>query len=334
MSTANVVPETWGLDSADARQVLKDAGFAPVLKESVVRLRFADGFSHGRALAFQTVLALIPGVVVTLGIAGLTNSDSLRGSVLDLLSAMVPGPAHEVLREAAQHGASQGARHGVGALVVGGLAMLVAGATAFGQIERGANRIYGVEQDRPTLHKYARATALAASAGLLMLLSFVALAAGRSVAGTITSPVWRDIWRAGRWPLGVLVLVLAYTVVFQVCPKRRQPSFSWLAVGALLSVALTFAISVLLSVYLNASSSLGQTYGPLAGFIGIMLWANLAAIALYLGLAFAAQLEAVRAGRARPQSSEKVETTEPASQGAAVSATASVAVRPASGSSW
>jgi uncharacterized BrkB/YihY/UPF0761 family membrane protein len=39
---------------------------------------------------------------------------------------------------------------------------------------------------------------------------------------------------------------------------------------------------------------LGQTYGPLLGIIGLLLWAYLTSIAIYLGLAFAAQLESLR----------------------------------------
>jgi hypothetical protein len=38
---------------------------------------------------------------------------------------------------------------------------------------------------------------------------------------------------------------------------------------------------------------LGQTYGPLLGIIGLLLWAYLTSIAIYLGLAFAAQLESL-----------------------------------------
>jgi uncharacterized BrkB/YihY/UPF0761 family membrane protein len=60
----------------------------------------------------------------------------------------------------------------------------------------------------------------------------------------------------------------------------------------------------LLSLYLTASRSFGQTYGPLAGLIGILLWAFLTSLAVLLGLAFAAQLEAVRAGVPNPQTAE------------------------------
>jgi len=54
-------------------------------------------------------------------------------------------------------------------------------------------------------------------------------------------------------------------------------------------------------LYINATDSFGATYGPLAGTIGVLLWTFLTAIALFLGLAFAAQLEAVRAGVKQPR---------------------------------
>ncbi len=41
-------------------------------------------------------------------------------------------------------------------------------------------------------------------------------------------------------------------------------------------------------------------YGPLTAFIALLLWANLTAVALFYGIAFAAQLEAARAGIKAP----------------------------------
>jgi len=56
-----------------------------------------------------------------------------------------------------------------------------------------------------------------------------------------------------------------------------------------------------LALYLEATDSFGATYGPIAGTIGVLLWTFLSAIALFAGLALAAQLEAVRAGVASPR---------------------------------
>jgi uncharacterized BrkB/YihY/UPF0761 family membrane protein len=66
-----------------------------------------------------------------------------------------------------------------------------------------------------------------------------------------------------------------------------------------------------LGAFFSLSTSFGQTYGPLAGLVALLLWALLAAIALMFGGATAAQLEAVRAGAARPQDRQKVEHSDP-----------------------
>ena len=65
-------------------------------------------------------------------------------------------------------------------------------------------------------------------------------------------------------------------------------------------MVLWFAFTGLLALYVGESREFGETYGPLAGFIGLLLWSFVSALALFLGLAVAAQLEAERAGVPEP----------------------------------
>jgi uncharacterized BrkB/YihY/UPF0761 family membrane protein len=46
----------------------------------------------------------------------------------------------------------------------------------------------------------------------------------------------------------------------------------------------------------------------LTGIFALLLWANLSSVALFLGVAFAAQLEAVRAGAPSPASEDPLTT--------------------------
>jgi uncharacterized BrkB/YihY/UPF0761 family membrane protein len=91
------------------------------------------------------------------------------------------------------------------------------------------------------------------------------------------------------------------SLLFEWSPRRRQPEPSWLAFGAGLAVLLWLVFMGLLAIYVSATENFGATYGPVAGTIGILLWTFLTSIALFFGLAFAAQLEAVRAGVERPR---------------------------------
>jgi YihY family inner membrane protein len=309
MSTAARVPETRDLEGDDAVETLRDTGLRDLVRDGFVRFRYSDGFSHSRALAFQLILTAIPGLIVLVSLATLIGEQSLAEVLTQTMRDLSPGPASEILTQTLQQGSSAAREDAETALLLGGIAALVAGAGAIGQVERGSNRIYGVERDRPAVRKYALATALACTAGLATAAAFVLLVPGRSLGDALQEatgwgPTLDALWSVGRWPLGAALVAAAVGVLFRVTPNRDQPAFSWLAFGSGLAVILWFAFTGLLAVYLALSRDFGETYGPLAGLIGLLLWAFLTALALFLGLAVAAQLEAVRAGEPGPRVEE------------------------------
>jgi YihY family inner membrane protein len=310
MSTASQVPETFHLQGDDARETIRHASMKSLVRDTVSRLRWADGFSHARATAFQTVLTLIPGLIVLVAVAARLQWESLSSAIIRSIESLAPGPASDVFRDAFERGNRAGDSSDWIAIMVGSIAMLISGATAFGQVERTSNRIYGVESDRPSMRKYAHGLFLMLSAGTMIGLYFAVagLGSGWGAASSEASQWW---WTVGRWVVGAVFLALAITVIFQSAPRRRQPAWSWLMSGTIIAISGVVLISLLLNFYLNASSSFGETYGPLAGFLGLLVWTYLASLAVYFGLAFAAQLEAVRAGLRETRSAEKIEAGEP-----------------------
>ena len=311
MSSANPVPETIGL-IADERAIdsIRSAGAKVLMRDGFQRLRVADGFSHSRAMAFQLVLALIPGTIVLVAIASELRWETLSNAIIDSVQSLAPGPTADVFREAFGQGEDAGSTEsGWTALSVAGPALLIAGTTAFGQVERTANRIYGVEADRPSVHKYTRAALMMLSAGTLAVLYF--LVVGLGGAWLDDDSPWATAWRIGRWPVGLGLLAGAIALVFKLSPKRDQPPMSWLAFGAVVGVVGSLIVTLLLALYLNASEGFGDTYGALAGFMGVLLWSYGSSIALFYGLACAAQLEAFRAGVAAPRDEAKVLEGEP-----------------------
>ena len=304
MSTAATVPVTHDLDleGDDAVETLRSVGTAKLLQRAFMRFRYADGFSHSRALAFQFILTLLPGVIAVVGFARVLGQNTFTEVLTTTVEDTAPGPAGQVLTQALEQGSDD---PGVAALVFGLVAAIIAAAGALGQIERGANRLYGVERDRPTVRKYLVATALALTAGAATVAAFVLVVFGSAIGDSIgAAKDWTDIaqtaWSIGRWPLGAALVAGAVALLFRVSPNRNQPQASWLAFGSTLAVLLWFAFTGLLAAYIAVSGGFGETYGPLAGFIGLLLWAFLSALALFFGLSAAAQLEAERAGEPEP----------------------------------
>jgi YihY family inner membrane protein len=173
------------------------------------------------------------------------------------------------------------------------------------QVERGANRIYGVERDRPFVRKYGMALLMTLTAGLTIGLGLLLLVAGHAIGVALHEVYgWPDgrvrVWNVLRWPAGILLALLSASVLFRWSPRRRQPGYSWLAVGAGLALVLWSLFTGLLALYAVHSATFGNTYGPLTAVMALLLWANLTGIALLFGLAFAAQLESCRSGRSAP----------------------------------
>lgn len=191
------------------------------------------------------------------------------------------------------------------ALAFGLVFALLSATTAMAQVERGANRIYGIPRDRPALHKYSRAAFFMLIAGVPAGLGFVLLVAGGSLGDAAEavygwSPAADRTWDLIRWPLGVLISVFWVAVILDHAPRRRQPALSWLALGSAITVALSMIASVFLALYVNYSASFGGVYGPLAGIMALLLWAYMTAIALFYGIAVAAQVEALHANQPDP----------------------------------
>lgn len=298
MSTASFVPSTIDLELDDVGQVMESVSTRDLMSDAFVRFRKADGFSFARSLAFQITFAIIPAIISVVGVAALLGESRFQEVLREAITSLAPGPAGDILLTAFRQGSEAGAGD-LAAVIVGGVAALSAGVTAMAQVQRGATRIYGIDTDRPSVRRYVVATLLTLTVGVMIVASFLAIVVGGSVTEVFSSSV-SSVWSWARWVGGILLLAVGIAVVFKVAPNRRQPGFSWLMMGGGLAAVLWLGISILLTVYLNASTSFGDTYGPLAGFMGLLLWAQLSSIAILFGLAVAAQLEAVRAGVPSP----------------------------------
>jgi len=309
VSSTEPVPETRDmsgdeLSADDALHALRHYGRWPLVRDAFIRFRYGDGFSHARAFAFQLCLAIVPFLIALSGLAADLGAEDGGRVIAETILGLTPGASDPLVSELLED-SERTSDAGEVALTLGLITGLAALTTAISQIERGANRIYGIERDRPALLKYLRATVLAGLAGIPALVGFLLLVAGRPF-GDAAEQHWgwpgelRVAWDFVRWPLSLVLIVFAVSLLFKYSPRRHQPGLSWLFFGAGVATALWWLASLLLAGYVRFGGSFGATYGPLTAIIALLLWANLTGIALFLGIAFAAQLEAARVGVARP----------------------------------
>ncbi|MFF0065469.1 YihY/virulence factor BrkB family protein [Streptomyces sp. NPDC005279] len=312
MGTVVHVPQTRDmlgeeLSGDEAFTSLRRYGGRKLFLDAFSRFRYADGFSFARSLAFQVVVGMVPFTIALVGVATTVHTESLSRVIELTVGRIVPGASAELVQGALRDTRRSAEADAAGALAMWlglGFAMLNL-ASAMGQIERGCNRIYGIERDRPFLRKYGRGLLLAAGGGLPLVVGFLVLVAGEAVGDSVVESLgwsrsWLDWWGPLEIPLGVLLAGVASAVIFRWSPRRDQPGYTWLAFGTTVHLLLWVGTTWLLAFYVAKSGSFGAVYGPLTAFVALLLWANLTGIALFLGIAFAAQLEAARAGIVDP----------------------------------
>ena len=305
MTTARTVPVTTEmdgdeLDAEDAWHLARRVGLRRLLVDAFRRFRYADGFSHSRALGFQVALSVVPFLLALSGLVADLDRERPARVLAATIERLSPGGGSRDALASAVSGGS-GEHAGEVALVVGLFFSVLSMATAMAQVERGTNRIYGIERDRVALHKYGRALVLTALLAVPVGVGFLLLVAGGSFADAMRESYgWSEpvahTWGVLRWPVGLALMVLTIAVLLDHSPRRRQPALSWLALGSGIAMLLAMAATGLLTAYTKLSGSFGAVYGPLAGVFALLLWALLSSIALFAGAAVCAQLEALRAG--------------------------------------
>ncbi|WP_217640772.1 YihY/virulence factor BrkB family protein [Blastococcus tunisiensis] len=280
------------LTSRDAMRAVRAAKWS-FWQQAFARFRYGDGFSHSRALALQLSLAFIPLVIAAVGLSGTLATDGLGRVLRSTIVALSPGGSGALIRNTLEQGAGS-----VAALWLGLAFALATLTTAMGQLERGANRIYGIVRDRPTRRKYGRALGMTVVSGLPAMAGSGVLLAGAAFGDAVEDVYgWDDdAVMAAAVPVGVLLVLGAVLAMLRLAPRRRQPGWSWLLLGTVVAVSLWLGFTALLGAYVQLSASFGVVYGPLTGVIALLLWTQVTGVAIFLGFAVTAQLEARHAG--------------------------------------
>jgi membrane protein len=93
-----------------------------------------------------------------------------------------------------------------------------------------------------------------------------------------------------RWPVLFVVYAAALTVIYRFGPSRQSARWRWLTPGALFAATLSLAVSFLFSWYLTTFVKT-DSYGPLAAFMGFLLWIWITVQIILMGAKVNAEIE-------------------------------------------
>ena len=244
----------------------------------------------GRAaeLAYYSMLALFPALVVLVSAVGLLAGDDDVSELVAALSA--DEGARGAIEGIVQQDAGAGFAFGGGLLTTAYSASLYAAA-----FTRGAAAAHGQAYARVPWKR--RLVLVPVTVGSLLGLG-IALGAllltGDAVEG-IADVVGIGALTSGlldlaRWPLLVgVLLVLAYAL-FRLGPEDKAHRFRP-SVGVVVAVAAWLVASLGFALYTATVASYESTYGALGGVVSFLVWLWLSNLALLFGVALDAELQ-------------------------------------------
>ncbi|OBF50578.1 YihY/virulence factor BrkB family protein [Mycolicibacterium monacense] len=247
------------------------------------------------ALTYYAVLSLFPAVLVMVSLLGVFGQGRrTTDALLDIVSDVAPASTVDTLRptiEQLVESPSAGF-----ALVIGILTALWSASGYVGAFGRAMNRIYEVDEGRPVWKLRPLQLVLTFAALLGAALVAFMLAVSGPVAEALGNAIGLGeaavtAWSIGRWPVILLLVVVAVAVLYYATPNVQQPKFRWISLGAGLAILTWIVASVGFGFYVANFSSYNKTYGTLAGVIIFLLWLWITNLALLFGAELDAELE-------------------------------------------
>ena len=242
------------------------------------------------ALAYYTIFALAPLLVLVISIASLVFSgDQAQQALLEQIRQTVGGDAAGIVQTMISNQGGQSS--GIIATIIG-FATLAVGATGmFAQLQSALNQIWDVELKPETgivhtLKIRAMALGIVLVIGFLLLVSLVLSSLLSAFGGFLSStlPGGAVLWQVLNFALSLGVITLLFAMIFKYLPDVKV-AWSDVWMGAFVT-ALLFGVGRFLISFYISSSSTSSTYGAAGSLIVLLLWIYYSAQILLFGAEF------------------------------------------------
>lgn len=235
-------------------------------------------------VTFYLLLALFPALVAFLSIYGIFLDPATAVDQAQSLRGFVPPAAVDLIAEQLARLTSKPSESLTLGLI---MSLIVAFWSANGGVKamiEGLNIAYDEREKRSFLHLNGVAFAFTLGTMVLILALFVALGVVPAMLAVLNvGPAGDLVIRLLRWPLLMVMLGLALTVLYRHGPSRRAPKWRWVTWGSAFATITWLIVSIAFTIYLDRVGNFNATYGALAAPIGFLIWVWLSIIVIILG---------------------------------------------------
>ena len=249
----------------------------------------------GASIAFYSIFALAPLLVVAIAVAGLAfGADAVRGRVVEQLGGLLGTTAAKAIE--AMIASAWRPRQGAFAAGVGIVTLLVAASGVMIELKRALNVMLDrTVTARSLLSGFVRARltafAMVLGVGFLTIVSLLVSTAVTVIASYLPArfPELELLLSTLDIVASMVVLTLAFAALVRWLPDRRPPA-RVVAIAAATSALLFSFGKYLVGLYL-ARASVVSTYGAAGSLVVLIIWVFYTSQVLLVGVAFGRQFE-------------------------------------------
>jgi membrane protein len=263
------------------------------------------------ALTYYGVLSVFPALLAIFSLLGVVGQgDSAARAVLKIVQQVAPGSTVDLVEGPIHQFASSDAA-GFGLVI--GIVLAVWSASGYiGAFSRAMNRIYEIDEGRPFW--------VLKPSQVLLTLALIVLVALMAIMLVISGPlidavgsaigvgsVATTVWSIARWPVMVIVLIVAVALLYWATPNVKQPRFRWVSLGGVIAIVGIAIATLAFAFYVANFANYNKSYGSLAGVIIFLVWLWIANLILLFGAEFDAEVERGRELQAGMDAAEEIQ---------------------------
>jgi len=243
-------------------------------------------------VAFYAFLAIPSALTALVALYGLAFDPGNVQRQVTALAGVVPAEALTVI-SAQLTAVTSSSNSTLGVSFVIALLVAIWGArSGMSTLVTALNIAYDEEEKRGFVRFQGTTLALTAGAVIFAVVSLALVAVMPAVIGFLPlAGAGKTLVAVLRWPVLLLLVVVALTAVYRYAPSRRAPRWRWANWGAVVATVLWLLGSALFSVYVGQFAAYNKTYGSLGAVVVLMMWLYVSAFAVLLGAELNAEME-------------------------------------------
>lgn len=243
-------------------------------------------------VTFYGLLAVFPAIAALVSLYGLVADPATLNEHIAALGGLLPGGAIEIVSEQVKRITSKD-QAALGFAFFFGLGVSLWSANAgMKAVFDALNVAYDEEEKRNFFWLNAWSLLFTLGTVILVVLAIsavVVIPIALKFVGLGAVTEW-IIW-LGRWPVLLVIVLLALALLYRYGPSRERAQWRWLTPGALLAALGGLLTSMLFSYYVANFGSYNETYGSLGAVVGLMTWMWLTSTVVLVGAEMNAETE-------------------------------------------